>query len=301
MRREEFNMSSIERLHQKHKELQEHFNLLSEKIPNLRKAHGIETNPEVKLRLEKQLEQTEIERESIEKQLASLEAQIGQISKTNNTPFISSISQNEQKEKIRVFLSYVKEDQYLVEELYQKLHKAGFQPWMASKSLIGGQLWKDTIQQAIRDTDFFIACLSENSVVKRSFFDTEIQEALNIWSGERRHDIYLIPLRFDDCNVPEELKDLHWVNLFEEDGLVRLLQTIQIGIKNQKHAKQAENIGLSIVTKIAILLFIIVIVGIFLDRLIFTDSFRNSSDITLYFGISFVSFLLSDDIFLTKK
>ncbi len=96
----------------------------------------------------------------------------------------------------------------------------------------------ETIQQTIRESDFFIACLSENSVFKRSFFDTEIQEALTIWANERRNNIYLIPLRLDDCKVPSELQDLHWINLFERDGWVRLIQAIQSGLDAQEEGKQ---------------------------------------------------------------
>ena len=49
-------MSQLERLQQKQKELQKHFDLLSEKILHLRENCGIETDPAIKLKLEKQIE-----------------------------------------------------------------------------------------------------------------------------------------------------------------------------------------------------------------------------------------------------
>lgn len=49
----------IKRLQQKQKNLQEHFDVLIEKLSRLRKAYAIETNPNVKFKLEKDIEQAE--------------------------------------------------------------------------------------------------------------------------------------------------------------------------------------------------------------------------------------------------
>jgi hypothetical protein len=76
-------MSRIERLQQRIKELQTHFELLSQKIPELRKAHGIETDPAIKLKLVIQIEETEKERAKTEGQLELLE--IITVSSESNT------------------------------------------------------------------------------------------------------------------------------------------------------------------------------------------------------------------------
>jgi hypothetical protein len=136
----------------------------------------------------------------------------------------------------QIFLSYAREDEKQVEELYQKLSAAGLKPWMDKKDILPGERWKPCIQRAIRDSDFFLACLSAKSVKKRSFVQKEIRDALDIWQEKLEDDIYLIPARLDDCQVPESLRDLQWLNLFEGDGWARLVRAIQAGMERQGRA-----------------------------------------------------------------
>jgi hypothetical protein len=137
------------------------------------------------------------------------------------------------KAKAQIFLSYDREDEEEVEKLYQKLSDAGFKPWMDKKDLLPGERWKSCIQKAIRRSDFFLACLSVHSVSKRGYLQKEIKDALNIWQEKLEDDIYLIPARLKDCEVPERLCDFQWVDLFEEDGWTRLVKAIQEGMKRR--------------------------------------------------------------------
>jgi hypothetical protein len=133
----------------------------------------------------------------------------------------------------QIFLSYAREDEDKVKELYQRLSDAGFKPWMDKKDILPGEIWKSRIPQAIRESDFFLACLSRNSVNKRGWIQREIKDALDIWQEKLDSDIYLIPARLEDCEVPERLGDFQWVDLFEEEGWTRLAKAIQEGIKRR--------------------------------------------------------------------
>ena len=133
----------------------------------------------------------------------------------------------------QIFLCYAREDEEKVGNLYQKLSDAGFKPWMAKKDLVGGEIWQLSIQQAIRRSDFVVVCLSAISVNKRSFVQREIKDALDIWREKLESDIYLIPVRLEDCEVPESLRDFQWVNLFEGDGWTRLVKAIQVGMERR--------------------------------------------------------------------
>jgi hypothetical protein len=137
------------------------------------------------------------------------------------------------KAAAHVFLSYAREDEEKVEYLYQKLSDAGFKPWMDTKDILPGENWKSSIQRAVRRSDFFLACLSANSVNKRGFLQRENRDALDIWQEKLDSDIYLIPVRLEDCDVPEKLRDFQWVNLFEEDGWTRLVKAMQVGMERQ--------------------------------------------------------------------
>ena len=133
----------------------------------------------------------------------------------------------------QVFLSYAREDEETVENLYQKLSDAGFKPWMDKKDILPGENWKSSVQTAIRRSDFFLACLSANSVSKRGFLQKEIKDALDIWQEKLDSDIYLIPVRLEDCEVPDGLRDFQWVNRFDENGWTRLVQAIQVGMERR--------------------------------------------------------------------
>jgi hypothetical protein len=137
------------------------------------------------------------------------------------------------KATTQIFLSCAREDAEKVENLYQKLSDAGFKPWMDKKNILPGEKWKSCIQKAIRRSDFFLACLSANSVSKRGYLQKEIKDALDIWQEKLDSDIYLIPVRLEDCEVPESLRDFQWVDLFEKDGWPRLVRAIQVGMERR--------------------------------------------------------------------
>jgi SOS-response transcriptional repressor LexA len=135
--------------------------------------------------------------------------------------------------KAQIFLSYAREDKEKVENLYQELSDSGFKPWMDKKDILPGERWKSCIQKAIRRSDFFLACLSPNSVNRRGFLQKEIKYALDIWQEKLEDDIYLIPIRLEDCEVPESLREFQWVNLFEKNGWTQLVKAIQVGMERR--------------------------------------------------------------------
>jgi hypothetical protein len=137
------------------------------------------------------------------------------------------------KATTQIFLSYAREDEERVENLYRKLSDAGFKPWMDKKDILPGEKWKPCIQEAIRHSDFFLACLSANSVSKRGYLQKEIKDALDIWQEKLDSDIYLIPVRLEDCEVPESLRDFQWVNMFKKGGWPRLVRAIQVGMERR--------------------------------------------------------------------
>lgn len=142
--------------------------------------------------------------------------------------------------KTQIFLSYASEDVTKVDELYQRLTEANFAPWQDSRDILGGANPRRAIEQAIKRSDFFVPCLSDNSAGKRGFVQRELNQALDIWRGMLLNDIYLVPVRLDNCQVPEDLKEnFQHIDLFKdgswnEDGWNRLLNAIRIGLVRRK-------------------------------------------------------------------
>jgi len=109
------------------------------------------------------------------------------------------------KSEAKIFINYARDDQPQVEPVYQRLLREGFKPWMDKYDIVGGEKWKLAIKRAIRDCDFFMIFLSKNSVNKRGVLQKEIRTALENWKGMLENDIFLIPVRLEECAAPEIL------------------------------------------------------------------------------------------------
>ncbi|MDM8544093.1 toll/interleukin-1 receptor domain-containing protein [Desulfococcaceae bacterium HSG9] len=131
---------------------------------------------------------------------------------------------------IKVFLNYAIEDQYMAERLYNDLKDAGVFLWHPDKDLLPGQNWKLEIKKAIKESTIFLALLSTKSILKRGFTQKELKTALDNLDEMPESDIFIIPVRIDDCKpIDSKLQYLQWVDLFPsyEEGLNKILRAIQ--------------------------------------------------------------------------
>ena len=142
---------------------------------------------------------------------------------------------------VQIFLAHAKEDKAKVFELYDRLKRRGYIPWLNIKDLLGGQLWDDQIKKAIDNSDVFLACLSKRSVDKQGYVQKEFRMALQKCGEIPRDKIYLIPLRLDACEIPDlrqheygiKIKDYQWIDYFEEDGFEQLVKSIDYHFPNE--------------------------------------------------------------------
>lgn len=137
----------------------------------------------------------------------------------------------------KVFLAYVTENAPAVEHLYDSLARAGFNPWMDTRKLLPGQSWPRAIELAIESADFFIACFSSQSVDKRGGFQAEIRYALDCARRLPLDDIFLLPLRFDECRVPRSIqREWQYIDMFPDwaRGFDRLALTIRREVRRRR-------------------------------------------------------------------
>jgi len=130
------------------------------------------------------------------------------------------------REKKKVFISYAREDQAQAEKIHQYLSDANFDPWMDVHDLVPGDDWLKSITRAIKQAEYFLAILSHNSVDKPGVLQEELDIALKICKKIPDPEIFLIPVRLEECETPEKISQYQWVNLFAEDGWVRLLRAL---------------------------------------------------------------------------
>jgi formylglycine-generating enzyme required for sulfatase activity len=128
----------------------------------------------------------------------------------------------------RIFLCHASEDKAKVREVYHRLQAIdGFEPWLDEEDLLPGQDWALEIQQALQTSDFILIFLSRNSVAKRGYVQREMKLALDAWQEVPEGAIHTIPVRLDDCDVPESFRRYHWTNLFEPKGFDRIVRAIR--------------------------------------------------------------------------
>jgi len=73
--------------------------------------------------------------------------------------------------------------------------------------------------------------LSNAAVTKRGYVQKELRYALDISDEQPEGTIFLIPLKLEDCEVPERLRRWQWVNLFEDHGYEKLMRALDVRAK----------------------------------------------------------------------
>ncbi len=134
----------------------------------------------------------------------------------------------EKKKKLHVFVCHASGDFSKAQELYRYLRRRGIDPWLNDMDLMPGQNWQEEIPKVITSSDAIIICLSNNSVDKEGYVQKEIAFALDKALEMPGGRIFLIPARFEECEVPSSLNRYHWVDLFEANGRTKLMNALKL-------------------------------------------------------------------------
>jgi formylglycine-generating enzyme required for sulfatase activity len=129
---------------------------------------------------------------------------------------------------LRVFLCHASDDKPAVGELYRRLQADGFDPWLDEANLLPGQNWPIEIPKAVRNSHVVIVCLSRHAIAKPGYIQKEIKFALDVADEQPEDTIFLIPLKLEECNVPDRLSRWQWVNLFSPNGYERLMRALRV-------------------------------------------------------------------------
>jgi tetratricopeptide (TPR) repeat protein len=130
------------------------------------------------------------------------------------------------KHRLRIFLCHAIEDKPDVRKLYNRLRNDGFDPWLDEEELFPGEHWQRAIRKAVHASDVVIVCLSRASISKAGYVQKEIKFVLDKADEQPEDKIFIIPLKLEECDVPDRLSNLHYVNFFEEKGYERLLRSL---------------------------------------------------------------------------
>jgi hypothetical protein len=127
---------------------------------------------------------------------------------------------------LKVFLCHSSDDKQKVDELYRYLRSRRIKAWIAENDLKGGQDWQAEILKALETSDAVIVCLTTNFVGKEGHLQKEMKFALDKTLEVPEGGIYLIPVRFEECEIPYVLKRYKSVDLFNKDGYQHLMGSL---------------------------------------------------------------------------
>ena len=147
----------------------------------------------------------------------------------------------------KIFISYGREDAEAAKRIYQELKVAGLEPWLDTESLVPGQKFKLAIRKAIRESRYFLALLSHRSVSRKGFINKEIAEALEILKEYPESEVFLVPIRLDDCRPShEELSELHRVDMFPswDEGMRQIKKAIRLEVSKPNLSKPNLSLGM---------------------------------------------------------
>jgi hypothetical protein len=142
----------------------------------------------------------------------------------------------------RVFIAYAIEDLPLAMRVYADLMAAGMAPWLDRKKLLPGQAWSRAIERAIETSDFFVPCFSIVSAHKKGQFPYELRHALRCADRLPLDDVFLLPIRLDNCPVPRSISaQTQYVDLFPDwdTGLNQLVSAIRHEMMARRNRRSA--------------------------------------------------------------
>ena len=152
-----------------------------------------------------------------------------------------------------VFICYAREDREQVLDIYRELWVSGFRPRMdrpppgyAEQGILPGTLWDVKIRDWIKSADFFLACLSRDSVSKCGYVQKEYRFALSQVASRPSSEVYLIPVLLVDCEPPGlrvdevDFHSIQWFPLFK-DGVGGLISLLQEHSRRRKAKSRSED------------------------------------------------------------
>jgi len=131
------------------------------------------------------------------------------------------------KNKKRIFLCHASEDKSKVIKVYSWLKELGYRPWLDVYDLLPGQKWDKEIRRNIKE-DQSILIFFSSYTHKRGYIQREMKIALDILEEIPEGQIFIIPIRLENCTIPSNFHQFHYCNLYETRGYQMLLRTLEL-------------------------------------------------------------------------
>src|SRR5262249_19960136 len=115
------------------------------------------------------------------------------------------------KGKLRVFISYSRDDLYFADQLDVALNACGFECVIDRHGISGGEEWKQRLGNLIRESDTVVFVLSPTSA-RSEICDWEVEEATRL--GKRILPVICRPL--DVASPPRRLRERNYIFFYDD-------------------------------------------------------------------------------------
>jgi hypothetical protein len=113
------------------------------------------------------------------------------------------------------FICYSKENKIVVRDFFTRLKKEGWiDPWFDEEDILPGQKWQESVVAAVHQSHAVIIMLSKTALEQEGFFHKELNLALDTANEKPEGAIFIIPVRLEECEVPERLQPYQYVDYF---------------------------------------------------------------------------------------
>jgi hypothetical protein len=216
---------SDDRLSRKIRENKKLIDIREQKIFEINKALAIETNPERRFSYSQLIS---IEKEyiaSLQSEIDGWESELKRRQETTELPTdLSNYGQGTDLRndfttpKLKVYFCYSPDDKLIARELCSQLRTAVWMNiWVNELELLGGQNRDLEIEKAVRKANVVIICVSKNWTTKQANIHRELRLALDAALNIPEDEIFIIPLRLENCELPFRLRNLYPVDYFESN------------------------------------------------------------------------------------
>lgn len=133
---------------------------------------------------------------------------------------------NKPTKQARVFLIHAHDDRDAVHKLHQRLRRDSIDAWLDAANLQPGQDWQSEIRKAILTSDAVVVCISRAFNKQHGYRHEELKLAFEK-ASLLVDEVFIIPARLEDCDMPESLRHLHRLDLFVKGGYKRLVRALK--------------------------------------------------------------------------
>lgn len=162
----------------------------------------------------------------------------------------------------QVFISYSRKDLSFVEKLSADLEAAGLDVWYDKTDLSGGSHWTIEIQNAIKNSNYFIVVLSPDSAIS-NWVEIEFLFA-------SKHQRKIIPLMYRACDLPIYCMNLNYLDVQGRNYRREFPNLLQaLGIKSSPAELPKKAAGRDMFTRnrkyfVSIIVAIAIALGVFI-------------------------------------